>query len=114
MKIISEEQEDADEFANTNNLHLNVVVVGAVTAGNCHPSAGEGRNAAVKAANEPRYRNGDVATDDSIVEVNGCGGSPHPVTVRKKKKRASLDGSCSSEKHRFLDNCTRHRFWRPT
>ena len=115
MKIISEEQEDADDFGNANHLRLNHHNddVGAATAGNCNASAVEGRKAAAaaaattsKTANELRYRDGDVATDDAVGAVNGGGGSL-PVTVRKKKKKATrtttLNGSCSSEKQRFQD-----------
>ena len=117
MKIISEEQEDADDFGNTNHLRLNHHNddVGAATAGNCNASAGEGRKAAAaaaasaasatsKTANDLRYRDGGVATDDAVGAVNG--GGSLPVTIRKKKKKkatrtTTLDGSCSSEKQRF-------------
>ena len=117
MKIISEEQEDADDFGNTNHLRLNHHNddVGAATAGNCNASAGEGRKAAAaaaaasatsKTANDLRYRDGGVATDDAVGAVNG--GGSLPVTIRKKKKKkatrtTTLDGSCSSEKQRFQD-----------
>ena len=118
MKIISEEQEDADDFGNTNHLRLNHHNddVGAATAGNCNASAGEGRKAAAaaaaaaaasatsKTASNLRYRDGGVGTDDAVGAVNG--GGSLPVTVRKKKKKkatrtTTLDGSCSSEKQRF-------------
>lgn len=116
MKIISEEQEDADDFGNTSPLHLDHRNgdVGASIAGNCI-SSGEGRKAAVAAtatckfATELRYRDGDVAADDAVGAVNGGGGGgsslPVTVTVRKKKKKATrtstLDGSYCSEKQRF-------------
>ena len=99
MKIISEEQEDADDFGNTNHPHLNGA--GAAAPGNCKASNGEGRKPA--AENTCKAANGTVAKVESVSAVNGD--SSLPVIVRKKKKKATrtntLDGGCSSEKERF-------------
>ena len=98
MKIISEEQEDADDFGNTNHPHLNGA---AAASGNCKASNGEGRKPA--AENTCEAANGTVAKVESVSVVNGD--SSLPVIVRKKKKKATrtntLDGGCSSEKERF-------------
>ena len=99
MKIISEEQEDADDFGNTNHPHLNGAAA-AAASGNCKASNGEGRKPA--AENTCKAANGTVAKVESVSAVNGD--SSLPVIVRKKKKATrtnTLDGGCSSEKERF-------------